>query len=477
MVQKKQHMANTVKASAWETQAPNFLSISPLDGRNYHKISPLSQYFSELALNKMRLYVEVTYLQHLSQIGVAPKLTATNSKKLLNIHKSFDESSMKAVRKIEHTTNHDVKAVEYYLKKQLKKIGLTKQLEYVHWALASEDVNNLAYSLLLKDYQQQQLLPLIDQAFASLVKLAARADYPMLGRTHGQPASVTTMGKELAVYLQRFQLTLQELISTKFYGKISGATGSYTDQLALAANRNWPKLNSDYLKTIGLEPLTLTTQILPAEPLANYFGQLRLLQDTAIDLCQNLWWYVSLGYFTQQQITTETGSSIMPHKINPIYLEGGEGGFQLSNALLSFYATKLPYSRLQRDLSDSTVKRSFGIALAYSYLSWQSLIEGLNRLAINPTALQQDLDQHWEIMAAPIQNYLRTKGYDQPYELLKEQTRGLSLPKGKMQELIETLPIKDKDLAHLRTLTPEKLSQTASKLANQAIKKYRRKQS
>lgn len=463
-----------VKSSAWEAQAPNFLSISPLDGRNYHKIEPLSQYFSELALNRARLLVEITYLQHLTRIRVAPPLTDSQAQKLLKIHKNFDESAMKEVRKIEHTTNHDVKAVEYYLKDQLKTLGLTSHIEYVHWAVASEDINNLAYSLLLHDYHQDILLPLIDRALESLVTLAERADYPMLGRTHGQPASVTTLGKELAVYVQRFQLTLEEFRQQRFYGKISGATGAYVDQLALDQSQDWPRLNSEYVRSLGLEPLTLTTQILPYEPLARYFSQLELLQATAIDLCQNLWWYVGFGYFIQRKVTTETGSSIMPHKINPIYLEGGEGGFQISNALLSLYADKFPYSRLQRDLSDATVRRSFGIAFGYSYLSWQSLIEALERLTPHPAALQHDLDQHWEILAAPIQNYLRTQGYDQPYELLKEKTRGLQLTKTKLLALIESFELKAADKRHLATLTPEVLAQTASALAKRALADYRK---
>jgi adenylosuccinate lyase len=468
-------MAKHLKSSAWETEMPNFLSICPLDGRNYHKVALLADYFSELALNKMRLYVEITYLIHLGKIGVAPRLTINEHKKLFKIHEKFDESAMKKVRKIEHTTNHDVKAVEYYLKNQLKQIGLTKHEEFVHWALASEDVNNLAYSLLLRDYHQTVLLSLIDQSLDRLADLASNSDYPMLGRTHGQPASVTTMGKELAVYLERLSYNLKQLRGMKFYGKLSGATGAYTDQLALDSSKNWPKLNADYIDSLGLKPVKLTTQILPYEYLADYFSRLKMLQETAVDLCQNLWWYVSFDYFIQQKIKNETGSSIMPQKINPIYLEGGEGGFQISNSLLGFYAEKFLHSRLQRDLSDATVRRSFGIALAYSYLSWQSLTEALERLSPHAEGMQTDLDNHWEIMAAPIQNYLRTKGYKQPYELLKDKTRGLRLTKAQMQELMKDLPIKKEDLAHLRTLTPGKLAKTASKLAKKTISSYQKK--
>lgn len=469
-------MKKHVKSSAWEKDLPNFLAISPLDGRNHHKIANLSNYFSELALNKARLYVEITYLIHLSKIGVAPKLSAAEIKKVEKIHTDFDEAAMGEVRQIEHTTNHDVKAVEYFLKSQLEKFKLNSHLEFVHWALASEDVNNLSYALLLRDYHQNELLGIIDHALDTLANLAERSDIPMLGRTHGQPASVTTMSKELAVYLSRFQQTLDELKKAKFYGKLSGATGAYVDQLALDNTKNWPKLNSEYIKSIGLEPQTLTTQILPYEPLAHYFSQLRILQDTAVDLCQNLWWYVSFDYFIQKKVKTETGSSIMPHKINPIYLEGAEGGFQTSNALLDFYSHKFLHSRLQRDLSDTTVRRSFGIAFGYSYLSWQSLIEAMERLTTNKETIDSDLENHWEILAAPIQNYLRTQGFDHPYELMKEKTRGLSLSKKEMLKLIDSLQLDTKDKQHiLENMTPAKLAKTASQLAAQTIKKYKQK--
>lgn len=463
-----------LKSSAWEKRVPNFRSISPLDGRNYHKIQPVAQYFSELALNRARLFVEITYLQYLAKIRVAPSLTANQGKKLLNLYKNFDESSMIKVRKIEHTTNHDVKAIEYYLKNQLSKLGLKSHQEYVHWALASEDVNNLAYSLLLRDYHQKVLLPLIGQTLNQLANLAERSNFPMLGRTHGQPASVTTLGKELAVYLSRLQITLNALREVKFYGKLGGAVGSYADQLAFDQTKDWPKLLGTYIRSLGLEPAPITTQIMPYEHLSAYFSQLKILQETAVDLCQNLWWYVSLQYFVQAKKSGETGSSIMPHKINPIYLEGAEGGFQLSNALLGLYSHKFLHSRLQRDLSDTTVRRSFGIAFGYSYLSWQSVIEALSRLSPNPMALQQDLDKHWEIFAAPIQNYLRTKGFAKPYETLKAKTRGRTLSRKELVAIIQALNLKTADEVYLISLTPLTLSKTATKLAKQAISQYRR---
>jgi adenylosuccinate lyase len=468
---------NVLKSSAWEKTAPNFLSITPLDGRNYHKLAPLSQYFSELALNRARIYVELTYLQYLAKFRIAPILTAKQGKKLLNLHKNFDKSAMREVRKIEHTTNHDVKAVEYYLKLKLNKVGLKSHTEYLHWALASEDVNNLAYSLLLRDYHREVLLPLMDRALKQLAKLAEQADFPMLGRTHGQPASVTTLGKELAVYLSRMLMTLKGLRATKFYGKLGGAVGSYADQLAFNQHLNWPKLMGKYIQSLDLEPAPITTQILPYEHLASYFSQLRLIQETAVDLCQNLWWYVSFNYFSQAKKEGEVGSSIMPHKINPIYLEGAEGGFQLANSLLDFYSQKLPHSRLQRDLSDTTVRRSFGVAFGYSYLSWQSLIEALERLTPNPLALEQDLEQHWEILAAPVQNYLRTKGFAKPYELLKAKTRGHTFSREEWTKLIGSLQLETADQVYVLSLSPKVLSKTASQLAKQTISNYRRERS
>ena len=463
-----------VKSSSWEKTAPNFLAISPLDGRNYHKVAPLSQYFSEYALNRARVYVELTYLLYLVKIRVAPNLTKRQSQKLLNIHKKFDESAIREVRTIEHSTNHDVKAVEYYLKIKLQKLGLKSHQEWLHWALASEDVNNLAYGLLLRDYHREVLLPLVKKALDQLARVAEKANIPMLGRTHGQPASVTTLGKELAVYLSRFQITLDQFKSTKFYGKLGGAVGSYADQAALDQSKNWPSLLAAYIKSLGFEPIPISTQIAPYEHLASYFSQLKILQETAVDLTQNLWWYISFEYFVQTKKTGEVGSSIMPHKINPIYLEGAEGGFQLANALLGFYSQKFLHSRLQRDLSDPTVRRSFGIAFGYSYLSWQSLIEALERLTPNRVTLERDLDQHWEILAAPVQNYLRTKGYLKPYELLKNKTRGQRFTREEWVKLIGSLKLETADQVYVLSLTPQTLAKTSTKLAKQAIARYQK---
>lgn len=409
----------------------------------------LSDYFSEFALNRRRVEIEIKWLMFLSRHGFIPKAK--------DISDSFDLSDMESLRSLERKINHDVKAVEYFLKQKFRKRGMEDLAEFVHWGLTSEDVNNLAVSLNLKDYLRDQLIPLINQTMKDLRRLILASKYPMVGRTHGQPAEVTVLGKELAVFMARFKDELERLSQLKLQGKINGAVGSFVDQHFCFPAENWPVLSGTLVKELGLEPAPATTQILPYESLLVVFSSVLRLQNIAIDLCQNLWWYVSLGYFIQKTEKTEVGSSVMPQKINPIYLEGAEGGFELSNALFEFYIRKLSRSRLQRDLSDSTVRRSFGIAFGYSHLSWQSLAEGLSRLKSYPAGLKRDLKHHWEIMAGPIQNYLRLKGRAQAYEMLAKKLKGKTLTHSQFLILIDQLKLEAAEADKLKSLTPENL--------------------
>jgi adenylosuccinate lyase len=437
--------------------ANDFLTITPLDGRNYRKIEELSNYFSEFALNRRRLEVEIKWLMFLLRRDLIPGLSKLQIQKLEEISHKFDLSDMESVRSFERKTNHDVKAVEYFLKQKCRKNGLRNWAEFVHWGLTSEDINNLSLNLNLKDYLADQLLPLINKSLKALAKLILSSKYPMLGRTHGRPAEVTVLGKELAVFLSRFKDELKRLSKLKLQGKLSGAVGSFTDQYFCFPQLNWPVLSGKFVKELGLEPALATTQILPYDSLLAVFSSIIRLQNIAIDLCQNLWWYLSLGYFVQKTIKTEVGSSVMPQKINPIYLEGAEGGFELAGGLFEFYIRKLSRSRLQRDLSDSTVRRSFGIAFGYSHLSWQSLTQGLSRLKPDPPGLKRDLENHWEIMAGPVQNYLRLKGFSRPYEILAKELKGKTMTHFQFLKLISRLKLEAAESDMLKKLSPEKL--------------------
>ena len=385
----------------------------------------------------------------LSRHGLIPKVK--------DMPDTFGLSDMESLRTLERRVNHDVKAVEYFLKQKLRQQGMGDLAEFVHWGLTSEDINNLAVSLNLRDYLTEQLIPMISQAIKALRKLILASKYPMMGRTHGQPAEVTVLGKELAVFLVRCKDELKRMSKLRIQGKLNGAVGSFVDQHFCFPDENWSILSGKLVKELGLDPAPATTQILPYDSLLVVFSSVLRLQNIAVDLCQNLWWYLSLGYFVQKTGDTEVGSSVMPQKVNPIYLEGAEGGFELSNALFEFYIRKLSRSRLQRDLSDSTVRRSFGIAFGYSHLSWQSLIEGLSRLKSNPFGLKRDLENHWEIMAGPIQNYLRLKGFAQAYEILAKKIKGKSLRHPQFLKLIDKLKLEVAESDKLKNLTPENL--------------------
>jgi len=462
----------TIGSSDWEETPPNFVALTPLDGRNYHKVQALSNYFSEFALNRTRLLVEIRYLIFLAQNRIAPPLSRPQKTALEKLLTGFDLRTMREIREFEKQTNHDTKAVEYFLKAKLKAMRLPSHVEFVHWALTSEDVNNLSYSLLLKNYTQTLAIPMIKKVLNRLKRLISRSNIPIIGRTHGQPANVTTLAKELAVFYSRLVDELNLMSGMQLQGKLNGAVGSFADQTFSYPEKDWLAIEEDFVQSLGLEPAAATTQILPYDSLIRLFDAYGRLQEIAIDLTQNLWLYVSFDYFhTRNRKTGEVGSSVMPQKVNPIYLEGAEGGFELSNALLAMYKAKLSRSRLQRDLSDSTVRRSFGIAFAYSYLSWQSVVEALERLEPNRQAIDADREMHWEVLTGAVQTYLRLRGYRRPYEAIAQRVKGKTLNHAELTNLIDTLAVKSADKIALKQLSFETLAQSCRGIVKRVLKK------
>lgn len=463
-------MTNKLKSSSWETSPYDSFALTPIDGRNKHKLVTLQAFFSEYALNHKRVFIEIEFLIALSQSGIAPKLNPGQIKSLRTAVAGFSANDARQIRVLEQKTNHDMKAIELYCVSKLKDLDLSRWSNFIHYTLTSEDVNNLAYSLLCRDFIGQVLIPQINQLQTEMKQLIHKSHYPMMGRTHGQPAHVTSLSKELAVFYERFRQEISHLNALPWYGKLNGAVGSYADQALTHPEIDWDTLSANFIQQLGLLPYPVTTQILPYDPLLKVFSSLTLLHSIAVSLCQNLWDYVSRSYFVQTSPRDEVGSSTMPQKVNPIYLEGAEGGFGLSNALFNHYVQKLPHSRLQRDLSDSTIRRSFGIAFSYSYLSWQSLIEALGRLSPNPSVLEAELNEHWEILTSTIQNRLRLLNVKDPYTKIRQSVQGKSLTRQDFIALINQLGISAKDAGYLKNITFAMAAAPAIQIAKKVVK-------
>ena len=449
-------------------------SISPLDGRYCREIKELAPIFSEGALIKYRLKIEIEYLTALadeSKIKEVGELTDEDRAALRLIYEKFDETEAAKVKKIEAATNHDVKSVEYYLKEKIGKVKrLSDCLEFVHFALTSEDINNLAYSLMLKDGLEVYVRNL-QKVMKELKELALKnKKTALLALTHGQPASPTTLGKELAVFYWRLKSQLEDLKKLKLSGKFSGAVGNWNAHYAAYPKVDWISFSQKFVEALGLEFNPLTTQIEPHDAAAAVYHNLVRLNNIVKDLNQDVWLYVSRGIFRQNKIKGEVGSSAMPHKINPIYFENSEGNLGLANALLNHLALKLPNSRLQRDLSDSTVIRNQGAALAYGLLALKSTLKGLFRIEPDQAAISRELDGHWELLAEPIQVVLRKAGQPKPYEALKELTRGQKITKAEIQKFIRGLKIDKSAKSELLKLTPANYIGLAPKLVDKYIK-------
>ena len=441
-------------------------NISPLDGRYANSIAELSKYFSESALMGYRLKVEIEYLIALSNeksINDLPPFSKDEQERLRKIYQNFNLVGAEKVKEIEATTNHDVKAIEYYIQGKVKK----SLHPWIHFALTSEDVNNLSYSLMWQDGLKQVYQSSLQSVNKKLKKLARKyKEASMLALTHGQPATPTTFGKELAVFYSRLDRQIGQIKSHILLGKFSGATGTWSAHVAAYPNVNWRRFASKFIKSLGLKPNLITTQIESHDSLAESFHQVVRINSILTDLCRDMWSYISRGILVQKKVAGEVGSSTMPHKINPIQFENAEGNLGIANGLLNHLATKLPISRTQRDLTDSTTLRNQGVALGHSYLALQNILKGLGRITINKVQMSAELNNHWEVLGEAIQTILRKSGKQDAYEQLKSLTQGQSINAESMAEFVSGLKISDEDKQTLLELTPELYTGLSSKLVD-----------
>lgn len=434
-------------------------ALSPLDGRYQSKVDPLRPYFSEYALIKNRALVEVEWLKALAALPQIEEIRAFSKETLKELDEAishFGENEASQVKAIEARTNHDVKALEYWLKDRFdSNAEIKKASEFIHFACTSEDINNLSHALMLKGARDAVILPMIANLITRMTELANQlADQPMLSRTHGQTASPTTMGKELANVVYRLKRQEKQLINNEMLGKINGAVGNFNAHLSAYPDIDWEGFAKKFVESLGLTYNPMTIQIEPHDYMAELYDNLARINTILIDINRDIWGYISVGYFKQKLKPGEVGSSTMPHKVNPIDFENSEGNLGLANAILRHLAEKLPISRWQRDLTDSTVLRNMGVAFGYSLLGYDSCLRGLNKLEINPAKLADDLDHSWEVLAEPIQTVMRRYGYENPYDTLKEYTRGKAISKESLQALISELKIPAEAKQYLIELTP-----------------------
>ena len=445
-------------------------ALSPLDGRYAAKVENLRPIFSEYGLMQRRVLVEVRWLQALADekpIGEVAPFSAAARAKLQAIADGFSVADGERVKEIERTTNHDVKAIEYFIKQRIgddAELGNAK--EFVHFACTSEDINNLAYALMLRDARDGVLLPALDATIAKLRELAhTNTALPMLSRTHGQTASPTTLGKELANVVARLERQRKQIADVEILGKINGAVGNYNAHVISYPEVDWPALSKRFIESLGLTFNAYTTQIEPHDFVAELSDAVRRANVVLIDLCRDIWAYISLGYFKQSLKAGEVGSSTMPHKVNPIDFENAEGNLGVANALFGHFAEKLPISRWQRDLTDSTVLRTLGTAFGHTQIALDSLMRGLGKLNVDPTRLAADLDASWEVLAEAVQTVMRRHGLPEPYEQLKALTRGQGITRESMREFIAGLALPNADKQRLLALTPASYIGVAESLA------------
>jgi len=451
-------------------------ALSPVDGRYAGKTSALREYCSESGLIRRRVLVELGWFLALCREPGVIELTGLSAEArdfIDQLAANFSAADSQAIKDIEAVTNHDVKAVEYFLKEQFQKFPeLAQQAEFLHFACTSEDINNLAYALMLRDLYRDVLQPGLMELHQSLVQLAEmHSSQAMLSRTHGQPASPTTLGKELANVAHRLQRQLKHLSRQKYLGKINGAVGNYNAHMVAYPNVNWPAMAKGFVKSLGLQWNPYTTQIEPHDWIAELFHTQLRINTILIDFCRDTWGYISLGYFRQKTVAGEVGSSTMPHKVNPIDFENAEGNFGLSNALLAHLAEKLPISRWQRDLTDSTSLRAIGTIYGHQLIALASLAKGISKLEVDSARIEEDLELNWEVLAEPVQMVMRRYGLANPYEQLKELTRGKRLGREEFASLIKTLDIPPQARADLLSLTPQSYTGFAAWLARDLSRK------
>ena len=433
-------------------------ALSPVDGRYAGKTSGLRQFFSEYGLIKHRVLVEVRWLQALANepaIAEVPKFSDAANQHLEAILTNFSEAEAQLIKDIERTTNHDVKAVEYYLKDKITdNAELNAVTEFIHFACTSEDINNLSHALMLKG-GREVMLKEIDQLNSAIRTLAIdNAEIPMLCRTHGQTASPSTLGKEMANVAYRLQRQREQIANTEILGKINGAVGNYNAHLSAYPDIDWPKFSQNFIESLGITFNPYTIQIEPHDYIAELFDATARYNTIIIDFCRDIWSYISIGYFKQKVIAGEVGSSTMPHKVNPIDFENAEGNMGMANAMMTHLSQKLPISRWQRDLTDSTVLRTLGVGFGHTSIAIQSTLKGISKLEVNEPVIAADLDANWEVLAEPIQTVMRRYGIEKPYEKLKELTRGQRINAEKMAEFIQKLDIPEEAKQQLLELSP-----------------------
>lgn len=447
-------------------------ALSPLDGRYQSKLDALRPYFSEYALIKHRAWVEVEWLKALAQTEALAEIAPFNAETIAELDAAiaeFSEDDASQVKAIEARTNHDVKALEYWLKEKFDgNPEVKKASEFIHFACTSEDINNLSHGLMLKTARDSVMLPFLHQLISRLSELAQQlANQPMLSRTHGQTASPTTMGKELANVVYRLQRQQKQLANNEILGKINGAVGNFNAHLSAFPDFDWESFAKRFVESLGLTYNPMTIQIEPHDYMAELYDTLARINTILIDINRDIWGYISVGYFKQKVKAGEIGSSTMPHKVNPIDFENSEGNLGLANAVLRHMAEKLPISRWQRDLTDSTVLRNMGVAFGYTLLGYDSCLRGLNKLEVNPARLAEDLDNSWEVLAEPIQTVMRRYGIENPYEQLKELTRGKGgINQSSLHTFISDLTIPEEAKQALLSLTPASYTGKAAELVS-----------
>uniref|UniRef100_Q47AW3 Adenylosuccinate lyase n=1 Tax=Dechloromonas aromatica (strain RCB) TaxID=159087 RepID=Q47AW3_DECAR len=445
-------------------------ALSPLDGRYAGKVDALREHFSEFGLIRARLKVEIEWLKALSAESHFAEIAAFSPATVAELDAlvaNFGPTEAAEVKAIEATTNHDVKALEYWIKDKTKSnVEVVKVSEFIHFACTSEDINNLSHALMCQGAREQAMLPMLDKVIAKLTEMAhAHAEVPMMSRTHGQPATPSTMGKEMANTAYRLQRARARIAAVELLGKINGAVGNYNAHLAAYPGYDWEGFAKRFVESLGLTFNPYTIQIEPHDALAELFDAFARANSILVDLDRDVWGYISLGFFKQKVKAGEIGSSTMPHKVNPIDFENSEGNLGLANAMLKHLAEKLPISRWQRDLTDSTVLRNMGVGLGYALLGYDSLLKGLGKLEINADTMKADLDANWELLAEPIQTVMRRYAVPNAYEKLKELTRGTRVSREGMQAFVSTLDIPEAAKAELLKLTPWDYTGKAAELA------------
>ena len=445
-------------------------ALSPLDGRYANRVEPLRDIFSEFGLIRFRLHVEIEWLIALAshpQVSELPSFSSETIGTLRDIARGFSVSDAVAVKDIERETNHDVKALEYFLKKRLKDVPqVANSLEFIHFGCTSYDINDNCFGLMLKETRDSVLIPKLAGLLSILSGMAEQyADVSMLARTHGQPASPTTVGKEMRIFASRLEYQLDQLKSISIKGKLSGAVGNFNSLYSAYPDIDWPALAQKFVESLGLDYNPITTQTEPHDYIAEYSHSLQRINSILLDLCRDIWGYISIGYFTQKIVDKEVGSSAMPHKVNPIDFENAEGNLGIANSLFSHFGDKLPVSRWQRDLSDSTVLRNLGVPIGHSLISYQSITTGLDKLNVNTQRLNEDLDRAWEVLSEAIQTVLRKHGSECPYEELKKLTRGATVSSGMIVDFVSGLDLPDEEKRKLLAMTPQSYIGIASSLA------------